>query len=185
MSANFGAGYSLNDDENLNDINNEFTVHPRQLLNGSQMKHVHASLTPSRGSPVSLEEFPAGIDGISAIRTLNSDDDSIPTVTDLRPEEIRWMYREEGQKKWTLFIGYDSLRIESQYRQYRQGLKLKPESKTSDERSVPVYVGVPVAVRDGLFEVDLLQMKCVPVYWTDDSKYSYSYCVDCTGIFNT
>lgn len=37
-------------------------------------------------------------------------------VKELRPEFVRWFYRYETDRKWRSFTGYDSIRIESKYR---------------------------------------------------------------------
>lgn len=37
-------------------------------------------------------------------------------VKELRPEFVRWFYRYEQDRKWKPFTGYDSIRIESKYR---------------------------------------------------------------------
>lgn len=76
-------------------------------------------------------------------------------VEELRPEEIRWFYKHENSKKWTAFIGYDSLRIECRFR----ALNLSNENGDIDENE-------RILVRGGLFEVDVNSKKCFPVYWS-------------------
>ncbi|XP_064599828.1 phospholipase DDHD1-like isoform X2 [Liolophura sinensis] len=78
-------------------------------------------------------------------------------VEELRPEEIRWFYRQEGDKKWTPFIGYDSLRIECKYREFAYGIG------GTNDRNVEM-----ILVRGGLYECDVISRKCYPVYWTGD-----------------
>ncbi|XP_045109954.1 phospholipase DDHD1-like isoform X2 [Portunus trituberculatus] len=99
------------------------------------------------------------------------------TVEDLGPEEVRWFYKVEADKKWTPFIGYDSLRIEWKYRDLLQDVR-------SEEGGSPV--GKPkwsgnlspkdkqdgaqqdvdrIVVRGGLYEVDVKQRKCESIYW--------------------
>lgn len=41
--------------------------------------------------------------------------DSVVDV--LKPEEVRWFYKSDSDKRWLEFSGYDSLRIEFKYRQ--------------------------------------------------------------------
>ncbi|KAF4520881.1 hypothetical protein B566_EDAN010296 [Ephemera danica] len=41
-------------------------------------------------------------------------------ITDLTPEEVRWFYKSDSDKRWLEFNGYDSYRIEVEYRQYNQ-----------------------------------------------------------------
>ncbi|KAL0280809.1 UNVERIFIED_CONTAM: hypothetical protein PYX00_001992 [Menopon gallinae] len=38
-------------------------------------------------------------------------------VAELTPEEVRWFYKSEGEKRWLEFSGYDSYRIEMKYRE--------------------------------------------------------------------
>ena len=76
-------------------------------------------------------------------------------VEELRPEEIRWFYKNEKAKKWSPFIGYDSLRIECRYR----ALGLNDETGDID-------LNDRILVRGGLYEVDVLKNLCTPVYWT-------------------
>ncbi|XP_078592111.1 phospholipase DDHD1-like isoform X2 [Branchiostoma floridae x Branchiostoma japonicum] len=80
-------------------------------------------------------------------------------VTDLRPEEVRWFYETEepGKKpQWEPFIGYDSLRIETKYRQvhFHQG-------NTPPEEKVDLIV-----VRGGVHEVCVATKHCYPIYWS-------------------
>ena len=90
---------------------------------------------------------------------------------ELPPEEVRWLYRDRGsrQKKWLPFIGYDSLRIECKFREtraraVRNGLNC---SSSADEL---------VVVRGGLYEVDVIQKTCIPIYWTAEGVV-YDYMV--------
>ncbi|CAL1526177.1 unnamed protein product [Lymnaea stagnalis] len=78
-------------------------------------------------------------------------------VEELRPEEIRWFHRYDGGKKWIAFIGYDSLRIECRYR----ALNLSNENGDLDENE-------KILVRGGLYEVDVKEKKCLPVYWSEE-----------------
>uniref|UniRef100_A0A2C9K0T3 DDHD domain-containing protein n=1 Tax=Biomphalaria glabrata TaxID=6526 RepID=A0A2C9K0T3_BIOGL len=80
-------------------------------------------------------------------------------VEELRPDEIRWFHKQEDSKKWTAFIGYDSLRIECRYR----ALNLSNESGDIDENE-------KILVRGGLYEVDVQEKKCSPVYWSEESS---------------
>ncbi|XP_046775601.1 phospholipase DDHD1 isoform X6 [Gallus gallus] len=76
-------------------------------------------------------------------------------VRELGAEEVRWFYRED-RKNWKPFIGYDSLRIELAFRALGPG----PE-RTAVE---------PVCVRSGLYEVDVANAECYPVYWNQTEK---------------
>ncbi|XP_059177908.1 phospholipase DDHD1-like isoform X2 [Physella acuta] len=82
-------------------------------------------------------------------------------VEELRPEEVRWFHKLQTDtgKNWTAFIGYDSLRIECRYR----ALNLSNENGDIDENE-------KILVRGGLYEVDIKEKKCVPVYWSEEDS---------------
>lgn len=82
-------------------------------------------------------------------------------VDHLQPEEVRWFYKKEGDKKWTAFIGYDSLRIECRYRVQQQTGKADLTEAEITELDL-------ILVRGGLYEVDVPQRTCRPVYWTGE-----------------
>uniref|UniRef100_A0A8C6VYF7 DDHD domain containing 1 n=1 Tax=Nothobranchius furzeri TaxID=105023 RepID=A0A8C6VYF7_NOTFU len=94
-------------------------------------------------------------------------------VTELVPEEVRWFYKED-KKTWKPFLGHDSLKIELMFRKYcelnpgavRRGF-MDTSSVSFDERdSDGIEINLePVCVRGGLYEVDLKERKCCPVYW--------------------
>ncbi|XP_057282270.1 phospholipase DDHD1 isoform X1 [Pezoporus wallicus] len=79
-------------------------------------------------------------------------------VRELSAEEVRWFYRED-RKPWKPFIGYDSLRIELAYR------ALGSEPREGEAAAVE-----PVCVRSGLYEVDVANAECYPVYWNQSEK---------------
>uniref|UniRef100_A0A7N9B1C7 DDHD domain containing 1a n=1 Tax=Mastacembelus armatus TaxID=205130 RepID=A0A7N9B1C7_9TELE len=81
-------------------------------------------------------------------------------VTELGPEEVRWFYRED-KKTWKPFVGHDSLKIELTFRKY---CELNPGAIERDSESIEVNVE-PVCVRGGLYEVDIKERECYPVYW--------------------
>ncbi|XP_077180201.1 phospholipase DDHD1 isoform X3 [Paroedura picta] len=91
-------------------------------------------------------------------------------VRELGPEEVRWFYREE-RKSWKPFIGYDSLRIELAFRALLPLLLLDeapaPATGGSPERPAGPE---PVCVRGGLYEVDVANAECYPVYWNPTEK---------------
>uniref|UniRef100_A0A8C3AU69 DDHD domain containing 1 n=1 Tax=Cyclopterus lumpus TaxID=8103 RepID=A0A8C3AU69_CYCLU len=100
-------------------------------------------------------------------------------VTELGPEEVRWFYKED-KKTWKPFLGHDSLNIERMFRKY---CELNPGTRTSsvhgghgsvdtstvssEERDTDcIDINVePVCVRGGLYEVDVKERECNPVYW--------------------
>ncbi|CAG7717885.1 unnamed protein product [Allacma fusca] len=58
-------------------------------------------------------------------------------VRELRMEYVRWFYKNDGDRKWTPFTGYDSMRIEARHRE----LCLRDEEQETsqeDANSVPV-----------------------------------------------
>ncbi|KAH3854843.1 phospholipase DDHD1-like [Dreissena polymorpha] len=84
-------------------------------------------------------------------------------VDHLQPEEVRWFYKKDGDKKWSPFIGYDSLRIECRYRVHQQnGFEGLSEAETADLDLI--------LVRGGLYEVDVTNATCQPVYWSGDKS---------------
>ncbi|XP_044127864.1 phospholipase DDHD1-like isoform X2 [Bufo gargarizans] len=98
-------------------------------------------------------------------------------VTELGAEEVRWFYREE-KKSWKPFIGYDSLRIELAYRRLLE-LSAAPEGAAPEPGEAAgldvVNIGdvakiEPVCVRSGLYEVDVTEGECYPVYWNQSDK---------------
>ncbi|XP_053365156.1 phospholipase DDHD1 isoform X1 [Clarias gariepinus] len=110
-------------------------------------------------------------------------------VVDLGEEEVRWFYKED-KKTWKPFVGHDSLRIELMYRKL---CELNPERESGSGHAVPpggeedacehasavaseqsppqledtdLEVSVDaVCVRGGLYEVDVRERECYPVYW--------------------
>lgn len=98
------------------------------------------------------------------------------TVDDLGPEEVRWFYKIEADKKWTPFIGYDSLRIEWKYRDLMQdtnpgGSNGSPYGNVENEQQSPKemqeksQVTERIVVRGGLYEVDVKHRRCESIYW--------------------
>ncbi|XP_004682151.1 PREDICTED: phospholipase DDHD1 [Condylura cristata] len=120
-------------------------------------------------------------------------------VTELGPEEVRWFYKED-KKTWKPFIGYDSLRIELAFRTLLQATGGQPQAEDSDgvpasgpaspvedddedgvcgfcprsagqEPEMEELVNIErVCVRGGLYEVDVTQGECYPVYWNQADK---------------
>ena len=72
-----------------------------------------------------------------------------------RPHDIRWFYQEPS-KYWQPFNGHDSLSIEACY----QNLLLKKSSAD----------GVEVPVLGDMYEVNVLEKSCKPIYWTGQSS---------------
>ncbi|XP_038074819.1 phospholipase DDHD1-like [Patiria miniata] len=78
-------------------------------------------------------------------------------VQKLKVNKVRWFYKDDSNKKWVPFIGYDSCQLEWKYRKihYEQG----EVGEVDAER---------VLVRGGLYEVDILEKKCLSLYWSDE-----------------
>ena len=109
----------------------------------------------------------------------------IDTVESLRPEEVRWFYKEIGEKKWTPFIGYDSLRIECKHRELQHRVivsdaKFVPDlsetenpigsgDSSPDDCSEIEHDPERINVRGGLYEVDVTRKECYPIYWSATS----------------
>uniref|UniRef100_A0A671N0C9 Phospholipase DDHD1-like n=1 Tax=Sinocyclocheilus anshuiensis TaxID=1608454 RepID=A0A671N0C9_9TELE len=109
-------------------------------------------------------------------------------IAELGPEEVRWFYKED-KKTWKPFMGHDSLRIEIMYRRFCElnpGRALNRESRggeeipeddgldggqssldtSSKERNESADTTIEaVCVRGGLYEVDVRNKECYPVYW--------------------
>ncbi|GLH06924.1 Protein retinal degeneration B [Gryllus bimaculatus] len=115
-------------------------------------------------------------------------------VDELGPEEVRWFYKSESDKRWLEFSGYDSLRIEFKYRQLYQEWHFysnqdswteypqkeadntesalnfdKPSGVEADSRQAGIGVLSDtehrIVVRGGMYEVDLHEWKCCSIYW--------------------
>ncbi|XP_011504697.1 PREDICTED: phospholipase DDHD1-like, partial [Ceratosolen solmsi marchali] len=76
----------------------------------------------------------------------------------LTPEEVRWLYRDDVNKRWMDFCGYDSLRIEKAWRQR--------QDNTNENENTNNSLNIErVVVRGGMYDVELENMKCVSIYW--------------------
>lgn len=118
------------------------------------------------------------------------------TVEDLGPEEYRWFYKTESDKKWIPFIGYDSLRIEWKFRDLQQnglsGPLSHPLSSDSisdsgassgldtENKSFEVGVEGTVTVRGGLYEIDVRHRRGQSIYW---KGIIFNIIYKCTIIF--
>uniref|UniRef100_A0A673K295 DDHD domain-containing protein n=1 Tax=Sinocyclocheilus rhinocerous TaxID=307959 RepID=A0A673K295_9TELE len=93
-------------------------------------------------------------------------------ITELGPEEVRWFYKED-KKTWKPFMGHDSLRIEIMYRRF---CELNPERALSrggeeilKDDGIDITIEA-VCVRGGLYEVDVRNKECYPVYWNQQDR---------------
>uniref|UniRef100_A0A8C7UHW8 DDHD domain containing 1a n=1 Tax=Oncorhynchus mykiss TaxID=8022 RepID=A0A8C7UHW8_ONCMY len=95
-------------------------------------------------------------------------------VTELGPEEVRWFYKED-KKTWKPFIGHDSLKVEVMFRHFCElnpGTTKRQGSLGMDEAdldSISINVEA-VCVRGGLYEVDVKDRECYPVYWNQQES---------------
>ncbi|XP_014219125.1 phospholipase DDHD1-like [Copidosoma floridanum] len=87
----------------------------------------------------------------------------LPFAEPLLPKEIRWMYKEDVNKRWVEFCGYDSLRIENAWRQ-RQ-CAANENGNGSDSGRIE-----RVIVRGGMYDADLENMKCISIYWPGEES---------------
>uniref|UniRef100_A0A8D3C7W3 DDHD domain containing 1a n=1 Tax=Scophthalmus maximus TaxID=52904 RepID=A0A8D3C7W3_SCOMX len=94
-------------------------------------------------------------------------------VTELGPEEVRWFYKED-KKTWKPFVGHDSLNIELMLRKYHElnpGAAGSREQEEEEEDPDSGDINVePVCVRGGLYEVDIRERECYPVYWKQQDQ---------------
>uniref|UniRef100_A0AAQ5YS91 DDHD domain-containing protein n=1 Tax=Amphiprion ocellaris TaxID=80972 RepID=A0AAQ5YS91_AMPOC len=96
-------------------------------------------------------------------------------VTELGPEEVRWFYKED-KRTWKPFVGHDSLKIETVYRSVwaepaaqRDGGLRRSLSEGIKDSGINVSVEA-VCVRGGLYEVDVREKECYPVYWNQQDR---------------
>lgn len=85
----------------------EQTYYQSEQLEYPPLNHLHQDIIPNE--PL-INNYPVW----------EHDQNLDTVVTELAPEEIRWFYRCEGDKRWTEFNGYDSFKVEFEYRQYSQ-----------------------------------------------------------------
>jgi hypothetical protein len=77
-------------------------------------------------------------------------------VGELGPEKVRWFYKSDSHKRWIQFSGYDSLRIESEYRRSNHERKYdnsaqENSSGTCSGRTSPTNQGaLPVENSDSV-----------------------------------
>ncbi|KAM5129300.1 phospholipase DDHD1-like [Mantella aurantiaca] len=135
-----------------------------------------SAFSPEPGSPEEDEDEAATLP-LPAGRRRTRSSSSRPRyeiVTELGPEEVRWFYKED-KKTWKPFIGYDSLRIELAYRRVLELTGDTEEAAEPLEELDLVTIGEvarsePVCVRSGLYEVDVTEGECYPVYWNQADK---------------
>ncbi len=155
-------------------------VLPRSHLDPHQ-HYLHTSNTEDCTNPAS--DYYHGTDHLLIRKATRSSASRhrFEVISELGPEEVRWFYKED-KKTWKPFMGHDSLRIEIMYRRFcelnperalsRGGEEVlkedgldggEPALDTSKE-SIDISIEA-VCVRGGLYEVDVRNKECYPVYW--------------------
>lgn len=91
----------------------------------------------------------------------------------IHPMHVRWFYKQEVDKKWTPFIGYDSLRLEIRYRLSKDEnvepfLEGSLASMSQHDRELLFRTDVRLVVRGGLYEADLESRCCNSIFWTGE-----------------
>lgn len=151
------------------------------LSTTSVVSYLHASNTNYCTTPVS--DYHEKDRRLDIRKRSGSSRRRFEVVTELGPEEVRWFYKED-KKTWKPFMGHDSLRIEIMYRQFcelnperginqesRDGEELLKDdggepTLESEESSGSADLTIEaVCVRGGLYEVDVRNKECYPVYW--------------------
>ncbi|XP_072154622.1 phospholipase DDHD1-like [Bemisia tabaci] len=111
-------------------------------------------------------------------------------IEELRPEEIRWFYKNCDSKRWIEFCGYDSLQLEAAYRNLPRTSPVKtngqgclPKSFSDDALRSSFSNGTDrlgcsvgklssrpfkIVVRGGLYEVDLISKRGESIYWSGE-----------------
>ena len=92
-------------------------------------------------------------------------------LRDLQKHKVRWFYKEG--KKWIPFNGKDSLVMEEEW----QALQKETDVGMSEKPSKPT-------VRGKLFEVDLLQRQCSPLYWKGIKLLLFCYFISSSLNYN-
>ncbi|XP_016105924.1 phospholipase DDHD1-like [Sinocyclocheilus grahami] len=150
--------------------------------------YLHASNTEDRTDPAS--DYDHGKDRLLGIRKgarSSASRHRFEVIAELGPEEVRWFYKED-KKTWKPFMGHDSLRMEIVYRRFcelnperalsRGGEEIpeddgldggEPALDTSSKESVDITIEA-VCVRGGLYEVDVRNKECYPVYWNQQDR---------------
>lgn len=96
----------------------------------------------------------------------------------LKPEEIRWFYKDGVDKRWIEFCGYDSLRIENAWRQKEHLNDNSDDSHDAvghndDDADNNTKDVDNVVVKGGMYDVELDNMKCVSIYWPGNNSFYF------------
>jgi phospholipase DDHD1 len=85
----------------------------------------------------------------------------------LGPEEVRWFYKSDSDRRWIEFSGYDSLRIESKYRNVYHEWQYYNNTYSNQENPSETY----------LEETSPIDQSALPL----DISNSASYSSECNG----
>ena len=117
---------------------------PPQSFDGAASDIVSQSLPPARPhAPPSYKKA--------------NSESNLYVPSPLHPHEIRWFYQEPG-KYWQPFNGYDSLALEDCYRRMDSDAEQGSGACTS-------AAGCEVVVLGDMYEVNLVENTCKPIYW--------------------
>ncbi len=75
---------------------------------------------------------------------------------DLKPLNVRWFFKDEEEQNWTPFSCFDSVNIEGAFLRSLQSNGSLHNGLSNNTR---------LLVRDGLFEANIVERQCYPVYW--------------------
>lgn len=143
----------------------------------SASDELHISNTDYSESPVSHYIHESHLDhSMAPLQENQSNRHRFDMTSELGPEEVRWFYKED-KKTWKPFVGHDSLQIEIMYRRFCEktqeervgdemhgdlinGGEQEPTEETTENIDIEA-----VCVRGGLYEVDVRNKECSPVYW--------------------
>ncbi|XP_017331547.1 phospholipase DDHD1 isoform X2 [Ictalurus punctatus] len=189
------AGFPCSYDDSLavqSDVDRHLgLLHNRQDAMALRLDHSYRSGTESYldGSQMDYSENNGNTSPLESRRKHRSGAprQRFEVVAELGPEEVRWFYKED-KKTWKPFVGHDSLRIELTYRklcelnsdqeggsghavpdgedpcEHASAVASVQSSEQLQETDLEISIEA-VCVRGGLYEVDVREKECYPVYW--------------------
>lgn len=120
--------------------------------------------------PIETLESGVGLVDFSKENGMDIAEEAVETLyaEKLKPEEIRWFYKDGVDKRWIEFCGYDSLRIENAWRQKENLKNCNNDNHDNgdvhdDDNNLKDVDNV--VVKGGMYDVQLDNMKCVSIYW--------------------
>ena len=129
-------------------------VNPNQVV--VDLRSPDKSKRPPRPPPPKKPNL-----GSARVGKCDDNKDEVRVVANLTVPQVRWFYKDDTNKKWLPFIGYDSCQLEYKYRQ----IYVHDDVPDEIER-IPVI--------GGLFEVDIVEKKCYAIYWEGETSSSSS-----------